>query len=278
MIFDYSNYTTRVGHKGIVNYTCVDSNEELFSHEPVCPFCKQPITNVTYKQTDASYPDWLFGSFYQSEQVIQCPICGWWEYKYVNQSDAVIDGIRASDLTIHTSILKKYYEDSDPTVPISILRSYIEKNPTKIYGIDPHKMAELVRAVFADFYPNCSVIPFGKTRDGGKDGLLIDADGNQKIIQVKRRSSPTSTEGVSAIRELLGVASLEDNRTGCIFVSTADHFSKDAKQSAQKAVQKNNVDSFELYDYKAFIKLINITKPNLPDIWQELLQLKHLDK
>lgn len=104
------------------------------------------------------------------KKVVQCPICGWWEYKYTNQSDAIIDGIRANDIIRHTAVLETY-NDSDADIPIALLRSYIEKNPDKIYGIDPHKMAELVRDVFADFYPDCKVIPFGKTRDGGKDLL-----------------------------------------------------------------------------------------------------------
>lgn len=275
MIFDYSKYISSVGHKGIVNYKSVDSNTEFFTHEPVCPFCKKPITNIVFEQKDTSHNDWLYGSFVQSEKVVQCPICGWWEYKYTNQSDAIIDGIRANDIIRHTAVLETY-NDSDADVPISLLRSYIEKNPDKIYGIDPHKMAELARAVFADFYPDCKVIPFGKTRDGGKDGLLIDADGNHIIIQVKRRSSPDTTEGIAPIRELLGVAVLEDYKTCCIFVSTADHFSADAKRDAQKAVRKNVVDCFDLYDCKAFLELVNLTRSDHPDVWQDLLQLKQL--
>ena len=275
MIFDYSKYISSVGHKGIVNYKAVDTDAEFFTHEAVCPFCKKTITNTVYEQIDSSHDEWLYGSFVQSEKVVQCPICGWWEYKYTNQSDAIIDGIRANDIIRHTAVLETY-NDSDADIPIALLRSYVEKNPDKIYGIDPHKMAELVRVVFADFYPDCKVIPFGKTRDGGKDGLLIDANGNHRIIQVKRRSSPDKTEGIAPIRELLGVAGLEDYKTGCIFVSTADHFSADAKRDAQKAVQKNLVDCFDLYDCKSFLELVNLTRSDHPDVWQDLLQLKQL--
>ena len=135
MIFDYSKYLSSVGHMGIVNYKTVDSNTQFFSHESICPFCKQVITNVAYQITDTSHDDWLWGSFSQSEEVIQCPTCGWWEYTYSNQSDAILEGIRASDIIRHTAILEKYYEDSDDNVPISLLRSYIEKHPDKITAI-----------------------------------------------------------------------------------------------------------------------------------------------
>ena len=92
--------------------------------------------------------------------------------------------------------------------------------------------------MFSDFYPSCKVIEFGKTRDGGKDGLLIDGNGKHFLIQVKRRTKKNHTEGVDAIRSLIGVAAITDNVDGCIFVSTADHYSSYAEEAAQKAVDK----------------------------------------
>lgn len=273
MIFDYSKYITSKGHSGIVNYQVVDTGLEFFGHTSVCPYCKQAIKNIIYSKSDDSHDDWLFGSFYEFEKVVQCPICGWWEYEYTNQSDAVADGIRASDIEIHSAILKQY-NDNDSEIPITLLRNYIETHPDKIYGIDAHKMAELARAVFSDFYPSCTVTAFGKTKDGGKDGLLIDSDGKQTILQVKRRTSPDATEGVGSIRELLGVASLENDRPGCIFVSTADHYSPDAKNTAKKAVKKKVVDRFDLYNCEEFLELVNITRTTPPTAWKELLRLR----
>lgn len=272
MIFDYSDYISSKGEMGIVNYETVEKGKAFFSHKPICPFCKKTIINTVFSKSDNTKNDWLFGSFYQSETVVQCPVCGWWEHKYTNSSDAIVDGIRANDIEINTAILKKY-NDNDSKVPIDLLRTYIATHPDKIYGIDAHKMAELVRAVFSDFYSQCKVIPFGKTRDGGKDGLIVDGGGKQTILQVKRRTSPSATEGVVPIRELLGVAMLEENPVGCIFVSTADHFSREAQNAAQRAVALNRVDCFDLYDCKSFLQLLNITKNEPPKIWERLLKL-----
>ena len=33
---------------------------------------------------------------------------------------------------------------------------------------------------------------------------------------------------------------------------------------------------FDLYDCKAFLELVNLTRPDHPDVWQDLLQLKQL--
>lgn len=181
MILDYNEYVTEQGEKGIVNFFNVNTNSYVFNHNSVRPFCGKKIENRVYHKQSSSTPDWLFGTFNQSETVIQCPVCGWWEYSYTNNSDAILDGIRASDVEYRSAILKSY-DDSAIDVPVNMLRDYIFKHPDSIYNIDAHKMEELVRSVFSDFYPSCRVIDFGKTRDGGRDGLLIDENGKQFLI------------------------------------------------------------------------------------------------
>lgn len=274
MILDYSSYIKTKGSSGIVNYETVDNKIELFKHDSICPFCKKKIEDVVYSKNQTQYPDWLWGSFSEYETVIQCQICGWWEYIYKNSSDAILDGIRASDIEIYSSILEEY-EDYSENVPVISLRDYIEKNPDKIYGISAHKMEELVRSVFKVYNHNCEVISFGKTRDGGKDGLIIFENNDRYLLQVKRRINPSATEGVDAIRSLIGVSAIEDETPkGCIFVSTADHFSSEAIKTAKKAVEKRVVDSFDLYNCKEFLELMELTKPSMPTVWELFLKIK----
>lgn len=272
MILDYKEYVTEIGEKGIVNYISTESNLPIFSHETECPFCHTEIKNMVYKKSRRDYPDWLFGSFDQREEVIQCPICGWWEYKYQNSSDAVVDGIRASDVEYSSAILKQY-DDSSSEAPIDALRQQLLKTSDIIYSIDPHKMEDLVRSVFSDFYPSCKVYSFGKTRDGGKDGVLVDNDGKQILLQIKRRTNPNATEGVVPLRDLMGVSLLHDNVKECIFVTTADHYSTDAADHANAMVIRHKVDAFELIDCKEFLKRVDLTKDKLPTVWEKLLKL-----
>lgn len=272
MILDYSDYITNKGEKGIVNYEVRDTNSELFKHDSYCPFCKQKISNAVHQKSKTDYPDWLNGSFYQNEMVYQCPICGWWEYCYHNSSDAIIDGIRAQDVEYCSAILKTY-KDNDVNAPISALRDYITKKPEIIYNIDPHKMEDLVRSVFSDFYKSCKVIAVARTRDGGKDAILVDSEGSQIFVQVKRRSNADSTEGVGVLRELIGASVIQDGLKGCIFVSTADHYSKPAIAYSKQCIQKHIVESFDLIDCEGFLKMTNLVVEEAPKLWEQLIKL-----
>lgn len=272
MILDYSYYISEEGTKGLINNKIADKNISVFMHDSICPFCKKKIETMIYSKHVTDTPEWLFGSFDQSECVIQCPDCGWWEYKYWNYSDAIIDGIRASDVKYSSAILKSY-DDNSIEVPVKVLREYISKNPSVIYRIDAHKMEDLVRSVFSDFYPCCTVKKFGQTRDGGRDGLIIDENGQQFLLSIKRRESADTTEGVTALRDLMGAMIIEDNISGCIVVSTADHFSKPAKDYAEKVVSKNIIETFDLIDCKEFLRITDLTRDKLPTAWQSLLKL-----
>lgn len=134
-------------------------------------------------------------------------------------------------------------------------------------------MEDLVRSVFSDFYPSCKVYAFGKTRDGGKDGLLVDDSGNQILLQIKRHENPNATEGVTVLRELMGSSLLYDNIKGCIFVSTADHYSPDAVKYARAIENRKKVETFELVDCKEFLRRVDLTKNNLSAAWETLLKL-----
>lgn len=272
MILDYSQFITERGTRGLVNFASADSHISVFRHDSICPFCRRKIENIVHQKYNYDTPEWLFGSFEQSEYVIQCPSCGWWEYKYSNCSDAIIDGIRASDVEYSSAILKSYDEDSID-VPVKTLRAYISKNPDAIYKVDAHKMEDLVRSVFSDFFPSCTVKKFGQTRDGGRDGLLIDENGQQFLLSIKRRESPNATESVSTLRDLIGATIIEDNISGCIIVSTADHFSKPAEDYARKVLSKNIITTFDLIDCKEFLKITDLARSKLPIAWENLIKL-----
>lgn len=272
LILDYSQFITERGTRGIVNFASADSNASVFRHDSVCPFCKKKIENIVYKKHNHNDSEWLFGSFNQSEYVIQCQSCGWWEYKYSNRSDAIIDGICASDVEYSSAILKSYNEDSID-VPVKALREYISQNPEVIYKINAHKMEDLVRSVFSDFFPSCTVKKFGQKRDGGRDGLLVDENGQQFLLSIKRRESPNATEGVSTLRDLIGATIIEDNVTGCIIVSTANHFSKSAKDYAGKVLSKDIITTFDLIDCKEFLRITDLTRNKLPTAWEKLIKL-----
>ena len=119
---------------------------------------------------------------------------------------------------------------------------------------------------------DCEIKLVGKSHDGGKDLILLNGD-SQTFIQVKRRTQADKVEAVSSIRDLIG-ASVIGNANACIFVTTADHFSKPAQDAAYAVIKNKTFDSFELVDYHRFVEMLNLQKKNYPNEWQQLLRVK----
>lgn len=271
MILDYSDYIIRKGANGIENGNFKKVNIDLFyAEKSICPFCKVKINNSIYKEERNGYPEWLNGSFSEWETVNKCPICGWWEHSYQNSSDAIMDGIRLSELEIHTSILRKY-DEASKNIGIEILRDYIKQNPDKIYKIHHKKMEELTQSILREHF-DCEVELVGKSHDGGKDLILVNSD-KPTIIQVKRRTRADKVEPVTTIRELLGTTVLAE-ASACLFVTTADHYSPMAIQEANRAIELKIVEKYDLINYHRFISLLNLYTITKEYPWKKLIRIK----
>lgn len=268
MILDYSQHISLSGEEGIVNFKNVENTlDNVEKKVGYCPFCKKIINNsIYYKQNNKI--SWCRAIEYES--VNQCPECGWWEHKYTFSSDEIDEGIRATTVELSQAVLRRY-NDNSKSVPIQVLNKYITQNPEKIYGINDKKMEELVACVFKDFFDS-EIMIVGKSHDGGKDLILIDGE-EKTFVQVKRRTQASKVEPVSSIRDLIGASILGDAKS-CIFVSTADHFSKNAVNAAEKVVRDKKFDSFDLIDYHRFVSMLNLKKDKFPNEWEKLLKVR----
>lgn len=268
MILDYSQYIKYTGEDGIVNFKDVNNTlDKLKEIRGICPFCKEKIENrIYYKQNNKI--TWCSAIEYES--VVQCTRCGWWEHSYSFSSDDIDEGLRASSTELTQAILRTYPIASE-NVPVDVLNRYIAQNPERIYGINDKKMEELVASVFKDFI-DCEIKLVGKSHDGGKDLILLNGE-EQIFVQVKRRMQADKVESVSCIRDLIGASILEDAKA-CIFVTTADHFSKYAQDAAKKVVEKKILESFDLIDYKRFVAMLKLQREKYPKEWEELLRVK----
>lgn len=268
MILDYSQYIGYRGEDGIVNFKSVNNTlNKLQEKSGFCPFCKKKINNIIHYKMNNKI-EWCSGVEY--ETVIQCEQCGWWEHSYTFSSDDIDEGLRATSVELTQAILRSY-DIGSKSIPIEVLNKYIAENPRKIYGINDKKMEELVASVFKDFI-DCEIKIVGKSHDGGKDLILLNGE-KQTFVQVKRRMRDDKVENVSCIRDLIG-ASIIGDADACIFVTTADHFSKPAQDAAKKAVEKKILDSFDLIDYNSFISMLNLQRKKYPKEWEGLLKIK----
>ena len=141
------------------------------------------------------------------------------------------------------------------------LALYIRSHPDFLYSCDPTHFEKIVADVFRANYTNAEVLHVGQPKDGGVDVLLINAEKEQWLIQVKRRGSQNSTEGVSTIRDMLGAMIVEGVHRG-IVVSTANRFSRDAIQAVAKAKAGPYRMNIRLVDSGLFNKML---APILPD-------------
>lgn len=225
-----------------------------------CKYCKSKMDLRKYKPMEG-------GQCNSSLEVLfVCSNCGWWYY--MNHEEIIMDdGDALENIRNDYGILKKYKVDSFHT-PTDILRDELIKKPNLIYNINDKKMEQIVGSVFKDFY-DCEVIHLGKTGDGGIDLLLVNGN-EQTAVQVKRRTKENSTESVTLIREFLGAMILEQKMNG-IIVSTADHFTRPAKEAAKKAPEVSSVKAIELLDYSRFTDILKITTPLKKQTWEKYL-------
>lgn len=222
-----------------------------------CPFCgiypkkvpfelSREIRNQTYK----AYSD-RFGSdrFLYKIYPYQCEYCGWWFVRHIigDQDN------KAHAFEYSSSALLKSTPASSLEVPVQPLADYLAKNEEKIYSIHPSKMEELVGAVMAECY-SCDVRYVGGSGDRGIDLLLLLGD-DIIPIQVKRRMTPSRTESVSVVRDMLGVMFRDQRRKGMI-VTTADHFSTAAQRDADEVLSKKIVDRLDLVDVHNFLSMM----------------------
>lgn len=269
MILDYSNYLTQSGGYGM---NTQQSNRELFfDKRGFCQFCKENTQKVHHhSEVDTSTLPKL--DWHKVEEVWECELCGWWEYLFYSYMEGEQSwGMKDWELSINSATLKKFDIGSN-SIPIDTLQKYIQNNNDEIFQIHHKKMEELVGSVFKNHY-NCDVHHVGKSSDGGRDLILIESD-KPTIVQIKRRTTKDKTESVKEIRDLLGATLLSDSRNS-IFVTTANHFSKQAIEAADTAVTKKIVDSFQLYDFDKFMNVLNLQKMNDTKIWSSMIKFSH---
>ena len=131
-----------------------------------------------------------------------------------------------------------------------------DRTQNLLYSFNPTRFEKFVADVFRANYTNTEIVHVGKPNDGGIDVLLIDAEMEQWLIQVKHRETQNSTEGVSTIRDILGAMVVKGARRG-IVVSTAKRFSRYAIQAAAKAEVGPHRMTVQLVDSGIFNKMLD---------------------
>jgi hypothetical protein len=124
-------------------------------------------------------------------------------------------------------------------------------------------MELLVAEIYRSNFAHAEVVHVGRTGDGGADVVFVDGQSERWLIQVKRRERAKSAEGVETLRNLLGTSILQDSRFGVV-VSTADHFTHQARIAARQAHERGFI--VELVDRHCLNRLLDPLMP--ADTWR----------
>ena len=215
-----------------------------------CDYCSTKLLRVEEQvHEESNYRDYCFW---------YCRKCRFWQACF--RPDPSRYDIPPPDFHAYISKLREFGTNL-PEGCSEELALYIRRHPNFLHSCDPKGFEKFVADVFRANYTNAEVLHVGKPSDGGIDVLLIEARGEQWLIQVKRRGSQKSSEGVSTIRELLGAMFVEGVRTG-IVVSTVERFSPDAQGIVAKAKKRGM--TVHLVDKGIFNKMLDPVLPDRP--------------
>ena len=217
-----------------------------------CEYCFTKLLRVEeYVDEEGSYRDYCLW---------YCRNCRFWQARFY--SDPSRDCIPPPDFHAYISKLREFNGEL-PEGCSEELALHIKRYPDLLHSFNPTRFEKFVADVFRANYTNSEVLHVGKSHDGGVDVLLIDAEREKWLIQVKRRGSPSPSEGVGTIRDMLGAMHLEEARIG-IVVSTTGRFSQPAQKAAVKAGKVRNPVIICLVDKGVFNEMLDPVLPDRP--------------
>ena len=248
--------------RGDEEYILYDDAYHAGEHEEtICKNPLQDIENCSYCSTVLIKieNETLQESMHRDYCLWYCDYCRFWQARIYSAFRACMP---PPDNWAYISKLREF-DTKLPEGCSEELALYIRRHPNFLHSCDPKGFEKFVADVFRANYTNAEVLHIGKPDDGGVDVLLIEAKGEQWLIQVKRRGSPSPSEGVGTIQDILGAMHLEEACIG-IVVSTTKRFSQPAQKAAVKAGKVRNPVTIHLIDKDAFNRMLDPVLPDRP--------------
>jgi len=235
---------------------CDDEEEETILDNPIkdlsrCSFCATKLEKIENEE--------LKEDMHRDYCLWYCDKCCFWQARIYSAFNACMP---PPDNWAYISKLREF-DTKLPEGCSEELALYIRRHPNFLYSCNPTRFEKFVADVFRANYTNAEVLHIGRPNDGGVDVLLIDTEKKEWVIQVKRRGSPNSSEGVSTIRDILGAMVVRGVSRG-IVVSTAARFSPKAKLAADAAMAEPYCMTVKLVDESIFNKMLDPVLPDRP--------------
>jgi restriction system protein len=250
-ILDYSAYwfaaDTFVTGTAWLELTPAGEIYKRFSKTKACPYCRERAVQIlgAYLPQPADAHDIPY-DYDRKIAIWGCLSCGWWCEQFEKW-----DGPDDSRVKRRVAVLREFTHDASD-VPLAALTTELRAHPSILHHIHPERLEALVADVLRDHF--CTEVKvIGRTGDGGIDLVFVNGE-RPFAVQVKRRESPASKEGVALVREFLGACVLQDFRNG-IIVTTAGAFTSGAVATATRTISKGIFESFDLIAKDRFLAL-----------------------
>jgi restriction system protein len=260
-ILDYSAYwfaTDTIGTTW-VDLTPAGEIYRRFANTKACPYCRKHAAQIL----NASLPQQDDEDDYDREvEIWACLSCGWW-YEEFRKWDGPDYRVKR-----RIAVLREFKPEA-ADVPLAALATELAVHPSILHDIHPSRLEALVADVLRDFF-STEVKVIGRTGDGGIDLLFVNGD-RPFAVQVKRRQSPESKEGVALVREFLGACVLKDFRNG-IIVTTAGSFTSGAVAEASQTISKGIFESFNLIAKDRFLELFAMSSRSTEYPWTRVTE------
>jgi hypothetical protein len=211
-----------------------------------CPYCRTPLhqghTAIEIGNRFLREQDNPAKAVRLSEELRLCTSCGFWRASYSESR-----GFWGLAVAYAAGVQRIFPLDA-PEAPLRELFEYLRRKPERLARINPNQFEKVVGECFRATWGPVEAKYVGGPDDGGIDVVLVMTEGSRWLIQCKRRAALNSSEGVRVVRELLGTLRAEDELRG-IVVSTADHFTYQARQLAARPNLVEAGYEIKLYDF-----------------------------
>jgi hypothetical protein len=238
-----------------------------------CPICAGATRHVSF----SSNLYWGGSMREHSSSLAHCDRCGWWrvgnDYWYSGNNNGV-----TWPRTISSEYwpIIKWFTLASPEAPINALREHLRKHYSDMRSISAPKAEELVYSVFKEHYRGAEVKYFRGctfTPDDGIDLVVVDTDGGQIAVQVKRRVSRTS-EPIEQVKSFVASFFMNGMRKG-VYVALFSKFTRAAEAISQNPYLVAHGLQLELMDAERFYQILNSQALAAPEpVWFTLLECK----
>ncbi|MGK8559545.1 restriction endonuclease [Nocardia gipuzkoensis] len=270
--------------RSLPDFAALDGYETFDNHDletlagmpfvqTACPFCKTSLETDEFFHPDpfsGAPEDVETNDFLTAVNRLGfCSRCRYWQ---ISNLQAAWGWYRADhwanyQLTTASSKLREF-NDAAPEGTLAEIAQWFRRHPSLYQTVTPNYLEKLVARVFRELDTYVEVRHVGRPDDGGVDVILVEDEARTWLVQVKRRESANSSEGVSTVRNLLGSLVLNKESLGVV-VSTADHFTYRARQAVQGASEVGY--TVRLTDRSAFDALLARALPEQP--WRTVMRV-----